>query len=161
MREFSSAPRSTRSKRSHSAEVLYSKALRLAHSAGSPERVLHLLNGALEAGSGDAAYALATWYLHGKPPLVSRNLRKALALFRVAAKAGVASALYELAVCYQQGEGVKRDAGRAFQYYLQAALKGDADAVVEVARCFKYGYGIERNSAASRVFLKRAAELDQ
>jgi len=140
--------------------TLYEKALALADSS-KPEwgEVFRLLSRAQEAGDPRAAYALATWRLHGKEPYVKRDVKEAVRLLKIAADDGVPEALYDLAVCYQNGEGVRENDRKAFDLYLRAALKGEVDSVVEVARCLKYGRGVERNLLASRAFLDHAADM--
>ena len=120
-----------------------------------------LLEQAYRNGDARAAYALGTWALHGAEPYVKRNLKHAVRLLKEAASAGVREARYDLAVCYQRGEGVAKNESRAFELYLSAALQGDVDSIVEVARCFKYGYGVERNNRAFKVFRDHAEAIDQ
>jgi TPR repeat protein len=138
----------------------YDQALSLATSA-APDWpiVLRLLSEAMKKGDMRAAYALATWNLYGKDALVKKDKKEAVRLFRLAADAGIPKAMYELAVCYQNGEGVQTSDRKAFALYLASGLKGDTDSLVEVARCYKYGRGVERNSSASRIFLQHALEL--
>ena len=70
-----------------------------------------------------ATYALGTWHLHGTH--FKRNLRKAIPLIRTAADNDVLDAIYDLAVCYEKGAGVRRSLKRAAELYLKAALGGE------------------------------------
>jgi uncharacterized protein len=118
-----------------------------------------MLEDALSEGDARAAYALGTWYIHGRGPAVRKNLKEGVRLLRIAAAAGLSDALYDLAVCYQKGAGVVKNEQRAGVLYLQAALRGDATSLKEIGRCFYYGYGVARDTKIARVFLDRAAEL--
>jgi TPR repeat protein len=118
-----------------------------------------MLEDALSRGDARAAYALGTWYIHGREPTVRKNLKEAVRLLRIAAAAGVPDALYDLAVCYQKGAGVVKNELRAAALYLEAGLRGEAGGLKEIGRCFYHGYGVDRNTKIARVFLDRAAEL--
>lgn len=138
--------------------ALYRKALREA-SKKRPDmvQVRSLLELAQKGGDADAAYALGTWFLHGKH--VPKDYRKAVTLLRQAVAGNVANALYDLAVCYEKGAGIKRSPKRALEYYLRAALRGEAQSVYEVGRCFYYGIGTIKNRTLAWVWLDRAREL--
>lgn len=116
--------------------------------------VARLLEAAHEAGDARAAYALATWYLHGK--FFEKNMRRAVALLREATEGDVPDALYDLALCYENGEGVRRNAAKAVELYLRAALLGETQSVYEVGRCYYYGIGVEKDRRIARVWLDRA-----
>jgi TPR repeat protein len=139
---------------------LYDEALSLAR-VKNPDlaQVRTMLEDALSRGDARAAYALGTWYIHGREPAVRKNLKEGVRLLRVAAAAGVPDALYDLAVCYQKGAGVAKNELRALALYLKAGLRGEPGALKEVGRCFYHGYGVARNTKIARVFLDRAAEL--
>jgi hypothetical protein len=113
--------------------------------------VASLLATARDAGDPRAAYALATWYLHGK--FFRRNLRKAVALLRAAARADIPEAAYDLAICHEKGEGVQKNEPKAAALYVQAALLGDEQALYEVGRCYYYGIGVARDRAIAWVWL--------
>src|SRR5262249_22819232 len=121
------------------------------------ERVTNLLQKALMAGDPQAAYALGTWYLHGKN--VKQDARKAVLLLRQPANANVANALYDLAVCYEKGVGTKKNLARAFQYYLRGALHGDEQSYHEVGRCYYYGIGTAKDRPVAWIWLDRARDF--
>jgi uncharacterized protein len=121
------------------------------------ERAFKLLNRAFRAGSAEAAYALATWHLHGRH--VTKNLRTALKLLRHAAKRNVPEALFDLAVCYEKGVGVKRNVRAAAEYYLRAALHGDHQAFSSVGRCYYHGIGVSKDRRLAWVWLDKGQEL--
>lgn len=121
--------------------------------------VLEMLERASRQGSREAAYALATWYLHGKDGVLRKNVAAGTKLLRMSANRGYPQALYDLGVSYDLGIGVKENAERAFMNYLEAALRGDADATFEVATCFFHGDGIQQNKKLAMIYFKRAMEL--
>lgn len=145
-------------KKGLAAQRLYQEALREA-SKRRPDtnRVRDLLERSLKAGSPEAAYALATWHLHGKH--LPQNRKKAVSLLREAADGGVKNAMYDLAVCYEKGAGAKRNPQRAFEHYVQAALHGDKQSVYEVGRCYYYGIGTPKLRALAWIWLDRAREV--
>lgn len=118
-----------------------------------------MLRAAIEAGSADASYALATWYLFGKKPYINPNRREAVRLLRLAATAGNVDAMFDLGVCYERGAGVAANEKRAFDYYLMAAIRGDAKAIFEAARCLFWGVGVAKDRRIARIYLDRAKEL--
>lgn len=139
---------------------LYAAALKEA-TASPPDfaAALNLLEKAIAAGSGEAAYALSTWYSHGKQPYVPVDEMRAAELLKVAVDAGIRDAMYDLAVSYEDGLGVPQDLKAAFRYFLEAAIRGDAESVFNVGRCLYYGIGTQVDSAQSEIWIRRAEEL--
>ena len=80
---------------------------------------LSLLNSSLEKGNSYAAYALGTWYLYGEN--VEQDLVKAVKLFKQAANGKISDAFFDLAVCYERGEGTRKLLKLAAENYLRAA----------------------------------------
>lgn len=99
---------------------------------GSEDKAYALLQAAVDDGDASSKYALGTWYLHGF--FVKKNMRTAIKLLREAADENVAFAAFDLAVCYERGEGVKRDFAQAARYYLRAFLFGDIQGAGAVER---------------------------
>jgi TPR repeat protein len=58
-----------------------------------------------------------------------------------AAKGELVLAIFELANCFRNGWGVKKDPVAARQYYETAANLGDTDAMNETAWCYLEGFG--------------------
>jgi uncharacterized protein len=137
----------------------YKTALRIAQQEHhNPDEVLKLLTEAANAGNGDAAAAIGSWYVHGKH--VKKNARKAVEWFLKAADAGNAEGFYGIAGAYEQGiGGLKKDERKAFEYYVRAALAGETFAFQEVARCYLYGIGVSSDEALGRIWLKQANDL--
>jgi uncharacterized protein len=117
-----------------------------------------LLERAHSEGDRRATYALATWHLHGHAGY-SKDLKVALALFKLAALAHHPEANFELAVCYENGEGVRKNDKRAYIHYLAAALFGDTDALTETGRCLYYGIGTNQDRKAAEVWFKKAESV--
>ena len=67
--------------------------------------------------------------------------------------------MYDLAVSFEDGLGIKQDEAKAFEYYLRAAIRGDADSVFNVGRCLFYGLGTREDQAQAQIWLERAEEL--
>ena len=62
-----------------------------------------------------------------------------------AAKGELVLAMYELANCFRNGWGIKKDPAAAKQYYETAANLGDTDAMNEVAWCYVEGFGTKKD----------------
>jgi TPR repeat protein len=118
-----------------------------------------LMTAAADAGHNMASYALATWYLFGKEPYIRVDHIKAVTLLKKAAAAGIPEALYDLGVCYSEGEGVEKDDESAFECYLRAALRGHKVSVDSVGTCYEYGIGVVEDPRVARIWHERAIEL--
>lgn len=141
------------------AKNLYELALKAA-SRKRPDlaRAGALLEDAHDQGDRRATYAMATWYLFGNEAH-PKNLHKAVQLLKLAAKADIASAHFDLAVSYEKGQGIKKNEQAAYRHYLAAALNGDNDSLTEVGRCLYYGIGIARDRKAAEIWFRRAEAL--
>lgn len=78
--------------------------------------------------NGRKTYNLVVNYLNGTGG-VEKNPEKAIRLFQKAAENGVASAMYNLGLCYYNGDGVEKDLAKAVEWYQKAAENGDANAL--------------------------------
>lgn len=136
----------------------YEKALReMEREKPNFKLVMELLNHGIQSGDAKAAYALGTWYLHGKN--VRKNTNKAIELLKKAAKENIPEACFDLAVFFETGKNDTKDDKAAFQFYLKAAIRNDAQAIYEVGRCYYYGVGTKKNKAMADIWLERAQEL--
>ena len=63
--------------------------------------------------------------------------------------------MYELANCFRNGWGVKKDPVAAKQYYETAANLGDTDAMNEVAWCYVEGFGCKKDKVRRPSSLSR------
>ena len=123
------------------------------------ETGLSLIKAAVADGDPMAEYALSTLYLDGREPHIAVDKQKGIALLKSAAAANVADAQFELAICYERGEGVRKDDRLAFEWYLRAALRGNAQSVWEVGRCHYFGIGVAQDRRLSDIMADRAKEL--
>lgn len=73
-----------------------------------------------------------------------------------AAKGELVLAMYELANCYRNGWGIKKDPVAAKHYYETAANLGDTDAMNEVAWCYLEGFGTKKDRFKAAQFLRLA-----
>ena len=140
------------------ARALYDSALKIARRP-NPDfaQAFDLLTRAFDLGSPDAAYALGTWYLHGRH--VGKDLKRAMRFLEIAADGDVADAHFDLAVSYEKGVGKRKNARRAARHYLKAALLGDAQSVFEVGRCYHYGIGVAQDRAIGGIWIDAARSM--
>ncbi|KAF2013262.1 HCP-like protein [Aaosphaeria arxii CBS 175.79] len=75
-----------------------------------------------------------------------------------AAKGELVLAMYELANCFRNGWGIKKDPVAAKQYYETAANLGDTDAMNEVAWCYLEGFGCKKDKFKAAQFLRLSEE---
>ncbi|KAF2707560.1 HCP-like protein [Pleomassaria siparia CBS 279.74] len=64
------------------------------------------------------------------------------------AKGELVLAMYELANCFRNGWGIKKDPVAAKQYYETAANLGDTDAMNEIAWCYLEGFGTKKDKVS-------------
>ena len=83
-----------------------------------------------------------------KQPTKKRDVRKAFELFSTAADMGYAQALYQLALMYSLGKGVRKDKEKSYKLMLEATKQGDADAQEALKR--KEFQGYRRKEARSK-----------
>lgn len=117
-----------------------------------------LLEWAHEEGDPQATYALATWSLSGNE-FYPKDLRRAVKLLKIAARADVAAAHFDLAVSYETGQGIKKNEKAAYLHYVAATLNGDAASMAEVGRCLYHGIGVSRDRKLADIWLRRAEVL--
>ncbi|KAI8940276.1 hypothetical protein NX059_003979 [Plenodomus lindquistii] len=122
------------------AQVLYGLALR--HAWGiepDPSQAVHYLSMAASNSASIESLALKAGLKKGG-----------------AAKGELVLAMYELANCFRNGWGVKRDPAAAKMYYETAANLGDTDAMNEVAWCYTEGFGCKKDKFKAAQFLRLA-----
>jgi uncharacterized protein len=101
-------------------------------------------------GAGDAAYAA---YQRGNYLTAFREATRRVALDR-----DDAPAMTLLAELYNQGLGVKQDAGKAAEWYRLAAARGDAHAMATLGLMALDGRGVPKDAKAGRDWLEEAAK---
>jgi hypothetical protein len=88
---------------------------------------------------------------------VPRDPARATQLFRNAAEAGLDTAQFDLASCYEAGQGVPQDFGVAAEWYRKAAKQGDPGAQNNLASMYQSGRGVPADAGrALRLFLLAA-----
>ncbi|KAF2674247.1 HCP-like protein [Microthyrium microscopicum] len=75
-----------------------------------------------------------------------------------AAKGELTIAIFELANCFRNGWGIKKDPAAAKQYYETAANMGDTDAMNEIAWCLVEGFGCKKDKFKAAQYLRLAEE---
>jgi TPR repeat protein len=89
------------------------------------------------AGDPEALYRLGNCYSYGEG--VTRNLKKAFALFEQSAQAGCSDGMFNLAGCYRLGEGVTKDLPTAISWYQRAAESDPRFAFFALGEIFATG----------------------
>ncbi len=113
---------------------------------------------AADAGNAAAQYDLANRYRLGKG--VTKNLKKAVSLYRKAAAQGLAMAQYRLGTHYEKGLGIARDRAKARIWYRRAADQGNRKAMHNLAVIYAEG-GISSKKPDFRkaaIWFRKAAE---
>ncbi len=130
----------------------YRRALRMMQSeTPNINAVVKLLEKGIEEEDPSSKYAIGTWYLHGG--YLKKNVRKGIGYIKDAARSGVAPALFDMAVAFETGTGVRKSEKKAAEYYLKAALSGDSEAFYEVGRCLYHGIGFKGDRAQAKIWL--------
>jgi len=68
------------------------------------------------------------------------------------------SAQYRLALCYANGQGVKKDGRAAFTWFERAAGWGHPDAMLNLGICYEKGDGVEADSVKAFEWFMKSAE---
>lgn len=85
------------------------------------------------------------------------NVDKAFECYMKAAEMGYATAYYNVANAYLNGEGVERDFDKAFEWFRKAAESGDTYAKLKLAECYKRGAGCKKDYAAAMALYQQVA----
>ena len=101
-----------------------------------------------------AQFYLANVYLYYTP---KKNAKKAVYWLKKAATKGNVDAQYNLAICYENGVGTKKDYTQAAKWYNKAVAQGHTDAKYNLAICFLEGTGVEKNFDTAEELLIDAA----
>jgi len=122
------------------------------------KRGLALLQRAVELGDATAALALANYYesIAAADP---KALDKRVQWLKRAADQEIPEALFQLALCYEAGKGVKSNQKLASGLYRRAAGKGHTLSMLKLAEAYANGRGVEPDIAAAKHWYAKAAEL--
>lgn len=80
--------------------------------------------------------------------------------FYRSADLGNPDALCALGECYENGEGVEPDPGKAVELYKRSAGMGSREAMKHLARCYGQGIGVDRNVVEAITWYERVLALE-
>lgn len=87
-----------------------------------------------------------------------KNYKKAIGLYKLAAKAGSIGAYFYLATMHERGNGVMKSLSKAHQYYLRGAEVGDVWSHVNAGWNYYNGVGTAKNIRKAEYHWKTAAQ---
>jgi len=106
--------------------------------------------------------ALVYFLVNGDPRAgVTKDAVRGFALLREAVERGYGAALYNMSVCYLNGEGVEKDVAHAVNLLVEAATQDDESTVMAqsaLAACYMEGYGVEADTVLAALWCQRAAD---
>ena len=73
----------------------------------------------------------------------SQSQAQAVRWYRTSAEKGDPESMYNLGVCYEEGDGCHQDPAAAFGWYRKAAERGYARAQNSLGLCYQYGFGVD------------------
>jgi TPR repeat protein len=123
----------TRALRHRDPYLVWSLADAYRHGDGCPpslKRAIKYLEMAVELGHADAMTSLGKICFEELDP---PDWPRAIALYKAAAARGDEYAMYNLALCYRDGEGVRRNPTTALRYLKRAADAGHPQAMAQLA----------------------------
>ena len=114
---------------------------------------------AAEAGSVDAMCVLGDIYDEGNEEIdIEPDLKKSFYWYNEAAKNGHAQAQFNVAKCYENGKGTRRNRPKAFEWYQRAAEQGHSGAMNDIGIYYAQGVVVEQDYDEAFKWFKRAAE---
>ena len=90
----------------------------------------------------------------------NKNLEKAFYWYLKAAENGNKIAIYNLAKCYENGEGIKKNLKKAFYWYQKAAENEYIEAQYDLALLYQEGRKIEKNFKKALYWYQKIATND-
>lgn len=103
-----------------------------------------------------------TWLQQGKNCYFGHGIPKtyaeAFAFFSKAAATGHTEAQFHMALCFEDGDGVKPDQIQAAEWYRKSAIGGFAKAQNNLAICYRDAQGVPRDYAEAEKWYCMAAE---
>ena len=94
------------------------------------------------------------WFFGQELP---KDVNRAVACFRIAAKGGNVAANYSLGWCEKHGKGTPKDAQSAVAHLTFAADAGHTHACFSLAECYETGDGVKRDMRTASSLYKKAA----
>lgn len=85
-----------------------------------------------------------------------KKYNKAIVLWAELAKYKYAPALKSIAMCYQDGTGLKKNLEQTMRFYEDAARHGDSEAQYDLSQMYRNGIGCTANDSLAQVWMRRA-----
>ena len=83
---------------------------------------------------------------------------RSFSMFMESAEAGHPFSCFTVGSCYERGESVDKDLGKAYEWYRKAATGGDVNAWLALGRMFDTGTYVDRDPDQAVMWLSRAAD---
>ena len=106
-------------------------------------------------------YKKGILYLNNNNIFIDKDYKKAFYYFELAFNKNlnsnnISEILYQIGLCYKNGEGVNKDEKKAFDLFTESLFKKYITAVqLEIALCYKNGIGVEKDEKkAHNIFRK-------
>ncbi len=96
--------------------------------------------------------------ISSKEMITSKDESKVFERWEKAAEAGDANAMFNLAVCYKNGDGVVQDESKAIEWCMKAADGGVVQAMRIVGLCYKNGIGVAQEDSKAFDWFQKAAD---
>jgi len=115
---------------------------------------------AAHSGNAEAQCLLADIYSNGNlfHTGVKKNLSEAFFWYQQSANQEYASAQWQLANCYKNGEGILKSPKEALSWYIKAANNGSPNAMFDLGKVFYFGEGTEKNNELAAYWIWLAYE---
>lgn len=101
---------------------------------------------------------VAAAFNEGSAAYERRDFRAAFNAFHFAAEQGFAPAQFNIAMMYDDGQGVAQNKSAAINWYRKAAEQGHRDAQFNLAVAYKDGIGVQKDMPSAIVWYRKAAE---
>lgn len=88
----------------------------------------------------------------------SKDKAKAVYYYEKAAACGHALGQLNLGVCYEYGDGIRKNYKKAVSLYVASAEQGNAMAQCNLGYCYFNGVGVEKNAVKAVVWYKKATD---
>lgn len=119
-----------------------------------PKRSQTMFYGSAQGGVAEAQFKVASMVYDGEMPGGHEEAAK----WYTACSEHVPVAKFNLATMYLQGDGVAKDAKKAFSLYRDLADLGDKDAAMQVGKMYLDGEGVEQNAEEGFRYIGIAAK---
>jgi TPR repeat protein len=120
------------------------------------EKAIEYYKKSAEMGNAEAQDKISQFYLSGQ--CLAQDLEKGFEWCKKSALQGSSHAMYNLAVCYEHGNGTEKNPQEAIQLYMEAGLKySNPDALFNLACCFYNGIGVAASKEQALNFFTLAA----